>query len=83
MFQGQDYEDISGPRMEPGPRMDPGPGLKASFGQLPDERCLGLADSLLESLKASARFCEDGCADAARESGPGFLGDSHGYSTHK
>lgn len=33
--------------------------VQASFGQLPDERCLGLADSLLESLKASARFCEE------------------------
>eukprot|EP00435_Cladocopium_sp_Y103_P012833 s2635_g3.t1 len=34
-------------------------GVQASFGQLPDDRCLGLADSLLESLKASARFCEE------------------------
>lgn len=31
----------------------------ASFGQLPDARCLGLAESLLKSLKASARFCEE------------------------
>ena len=47
----------------PKPRSPEGPG-QASFGQLPDELCPGLAESLLESLKASARFCEDGTGGA-------------------
>ena len=34
-------------------------GQASSFGQLPDDECTGLADSLLEAFKESARFCED------------------------